>query len=342
MLFLIFLSAFIVVWVSVAFGLSAPGHAGPVSSHFNGRKFINPSDIQASGLRALVKWMLTRKRGKWVAHRDVVMGPKPVGTSRRLRITFINHSTFLIQVDDFNILTDPIWSERASPFSWAGPRRMRPPGIRFEDLPRIDAVLLSHNHYDHLDIASVIRLKNAFDPRFIVPLGVAAYLKKKGIQNVHENDWWTENDFLGDMRLQCVPAVHFSGRGGFDRDRTLWCGYVIKSARQHIYFAGDTGYHEAVFNDIGNACHVDVAIIPIGAYMPRWFMSPIHCSPDQAVQIHIDVKARKSIASHFGTFPLADEAQHEPVQDLHAALAENNLTPSSFLALKEGVPIDLE
>jgi L-ascorbate metabolism protein UlaG (beta-lactamase superfamily) len=220
---------------------------------------------------------------------------------------------------------------------------MREPGIVFEDLPRIDVVLLSHNHYDHLDIYTVKKLNRMFQSKFIVPLGVGAFLKRSGIHTFYELDWWQEFSIDNAIAAQSVPAQHFSGRGLHDRDATLWCGYVLKRSNGNIYFAGDTGYNDRTFKEIGERCApVKAALIPIGAYKPKWFMSPIHCSPDEAVQIHEDTQSALSIASHFGTFPLADDGKDEAVQDLALALSRSEKTPKPFIALQEGKAIDVE
>jgi L-ascorbate metabolism protein UlaG (beta-lactamase superfamily) len=253
-----------------------------------------------------------------------------------IRITFVNHSTFLIRHKGINIITDPIWSERTSPFQWAGPKRMRPPGIRFEDLPKIDYVLISHNHYDHLDINTMLRVWKEHEPMVICPLGVGAFLNNHGISNTIDLDWW-QTIQKADFRFHCVPAQHFSGRGMFDRDATLWAGYVIESGQRKIYFAGDTGYDQEMFSEIGKRFDtIDISLIPIGAYKPQWFMSPIHVSPEEAVFIHRDVNSQKSLAMHFGTFPLADDGQKEPQNDLETALKKHQLNPETFVVPREG------
>lgn len=332
----IFLTIQIVGWV-----LSAPGYQGPASDHFDGKKFVNPGNAKAHGLGALLKWMRSRQPGRWIPLRHAAPGKKPEETIfDGARITFINHTTFLIQTGGMNILTDPVYSERVSPFSFAGPKRMRPTGIRFEDLPKIDLVLLSHNHYDHLDAVTVRRLKQTFNPLFIVPLGVAQFLRKMDITRVEELDWWQEFS-IASFHISSVPAQHFSGRGFFDRDKTLWCGYVVKSKMLSVCFVGDTGYNNHTFKEISDRVgDIDLAIIPIGAYKPIWFMSPVHCSPAEAVKIHLDLKARRSIASHFGTFPLGDEGQSEPIHDLQIAKEKCNVSPEEFITLKEGASID--
>lgn len=322
----------------VDFQISAPGYSGPSINHFEGKKFINPDKIKGRGLFDMLKLALTSRRGKWqqIYRTNVnfpsastfINPPKP-------SITFVNHATFLIQVDGLNILTDPIWSKRASPYSWVGPKRMRPPGIRFDDLPAIDVVLISHNHYDHLDLATVKRLKDEHDPLFITPLGVGQFLNKHGVTNTADLNWNDEYKIGNRVDVNCVPAQHFSGRGVFDRDQTLWCGYVIESPLTTIYFAGDTAYG-SFFKEIGERFNIDVSLIPIGAYKPPWFMQPIHTNPDEAIQIHKDVQSTQSIGTHFGTFPLAAESMKEPVEDLATARNKYRVLTADFFVLQEG------
>jgi L-ascorbate metabolism protein UlaG (beta-lactamase superfamily) len=216
---------------------------------------------------------------------------------------------------------------------------MRPPGILLEDLPAIDVLILSHNHWDHLDIAAVKKIHALHHPKIITPLGVKAFLDREGVTGAKDVDWWQEEEINTLLKIQSVPAQHFSGRGTFDRDATLWCGYMIRRRGGNIYFAGDTGYNDQTFKEIGERCApIQVALLPIGAYKPRWFMSPIHCSPEEAVKIHREVRSKNSIATHFGTFPLADDGQREPVVELNKALQESGIDPETFLVLKEGVP----
>jgi len=321
--------------------LSAPTYNGPVSDHFNGKTFTNPTGVKAKGLPDVLKWMRERTPGKWIAKKDLKPGTRPLPRyDGGVRITFVNHSTFLIQVDGVNIITDPVWSERVSPFTFAGPKRMRPPGIAFDDLPRIDLVLLSHNHYDHLDVATLKRIHDKYNPQFIVPLGVSAYLRSKKIDLVRELDWWQKTSFGAAFTIECVPAQHFSGRGTFDRDKTLWCGYAIHGNHGNVYFAGDTGYNPETFREIGVRTKPTLAIIPIGAFKPEWFMSPIHCSPNEAVQILLDLGSPQSIASHFGTFPLADDSCDDPIDGLRNALKLNKVPEDKFIVLQEGVAKD--
>jgi len=208
-----------------------------------------------------------------------------------------------------------------------------------EDLPGIDILLLSHNHWDHLDIAAVKKIHAIHHPRMITPLGVKAFLDQQGVAGADDLDWWQEVNINASLKVQSVPAQHFSGRGMFDRDATLWCGYVILRPGGNIYFVGDTGYNGHTFKEIGERCApIQVALIPIGAYKPKWFMAPIHCSPEESVKIHREVKSKNSVATHFGTFPLADDGQAEPITDLKKALSDSGI--DTFLILQEGVPRD--
>jgi L-ascorbate metabolism protein UlaG (beta-lactamase superfamily) len=311
--------------------------APPFSRHFDGKRFFNPEAPQARGLLDVLRWKLTsRPEGSARFVSDVVTSQPPscVG-GNQLRVTLINHSTLLIQQSGGNILTDPIWSERASPFSSIGPRRRREPGVRFEDLPRIDIVLLSHNHYDHLDLATLRRLADRGQSQFIVPAGVARWLKSRSIGPAHEMDWGNSLP-SGSTTVHSVPALHFSARGLFDRNRTLWCGYVIETADRVIYFAGDTGFGKHFAQIRERFGEPRLALLPIGAYEPRWFMSPIHMAPDDAIRAHEILGAKTSIAIHHGTFQLGDEGIDTPKQLLRAHGAGD-----SFLVLHNGQSVTL-
>jgi L-ascorbate metabolism protein UlaG (beta-lactamase superfamily) len=320
---------------------SAPAYRGPMSDHFDGKKFNNPGGVQPLGFSSLIKWMREREKGEWKELTDVPFGPPPapIVDGDSIDVTFINHSTFLIQTQSLNILTDPIYSEYASPVSFAGPRRMRPPGIRFEDLPAIDIILLTHNHYDHLDIGTLKKLSEKYNPRIFCPLGVSLFLKKERISNVTEMDWWDETGIDQGLTMVCTPAQHFSGRGMFDRDKTLWCGFAIKTGKGSIYYSGDTGYGD-FFKEIARRISpVRLSFLPIGAFKPKWFMSSIHTSPTDAVRIHQILKSPRSIGMHFGTFPLADDGMNEPGETLKQVLKSVGIPAGEFLVPEEGVKI---
>ena len=246
---------------------------------------------------------------------------RPRASEDRVVITWVGHASFLLQIGGLNVLTDPVWSERASPVAFAGPRRWVPPGIALDALPPIDVVLISHNHYDHLDDATVRRLAaNEPGARWMVPLGLAPFLRARGAQQVLELDWWQEKGVDG-VVIGCTPAQHFSARGFGDRNRTLWCGWALASVARRVYFAGDTGYHPSFGAIADRFGPFQAALLPIGAYEPRWFMRPVHLNPEEAVQAFRDLVAARRPATgrpavmvpmHWGTFKLTDEPMDEP------------------------------
>ncbi len=320
-----------------ACALSTPGYDGPKSDHFDGERFFNQPPIERMGFGDFLAWQLDKEPGPWRDWVDAEPGPKPperVGRGE-LRVTFVNHATTLVQVDGLNILTDPIWSERASPVSFAGPRRVRPPGLRFEDLPPIDVVLLSHNHYDHMDVPTLQALARAHRPRLFAGLGNSSFLACEDL-TATDLDWWQSVALTDEVTLTSVPTRHFSNRGLTDQDENLWTGYVISGPAGRVYFAGDTGYgphFRAVRERLGPP---RLAILPIGAYEPRWFMREVHVAPDEAVQAHLDLGAGTSLGMHFGTFRLADDGELEPPEELAAALRARGIPGQRFWVLGFG------
>ena len=250
-------------------------------------------------------------------------------------VTFINHATLLVQFGGINILTDPVFSQRVSPLKWLGPKRVREPGVAMGDLPKIDVVSVSHNHYDHLDLPSLKALAKFFDPVFVVPVGNAALLHANGIQKVIELDWW-QSTTIKNCTIHCVPAQHWSGRSLRDRYKSLWGGFVYQYNHQKVYFAGDTGYNKhfkEIFEKFGL---MDMSLLPIGAYEPRWFMKEQHINPEEAVKAHLDLHSRLSIGMHFGTFRLANEGHEHPLRDLKISLEQHQIESSAFITLEHG------
>lgn len=244
--------------------------------------------------------------------------------SGKLSVTWIGHATTLIQIDGKNILTDPIWSERCSPVSFAGPKRFTNPGLSIENLPSIDMVIISHNHYDHLDLPTLKTLEKKFKPVFFIGLKNKEFLKKEGLTNIVDMDWWDSHE-IKDLKITFTPTQHFSGRGVSDRNGSLWGSYILQGKKETIYFAGDTGYFKG-FKKIGEKFpNIDVAILPIGAYEPRWFMQPIHVSPEESVQAFIDLNAKFMVPMHYLTFVLTDEALDEPLKLTKKNLEEKGL-----------------
>lgn len=252
-------------------------------------------------------------------------------------ITWLGHSSFLLQIGGINIITDPHLSPRASPLTLLGPKRWMPAAIEVGALPHIDIALISHNHYDHLDAATVTRLARqpGGAPRYMVPLGLGAWFKRRGLHSVTELDWWQIFSCLG-LTLTFTPVQHWSARSAWDRDRSLWGGWRLDHRDFSFFFAGDTGYSPDFKEIHARLGPVDLAALPIGAYAPRWFMQVMHVDPDEAVKIHLDLHARQSVAMHWGTFVLTDEALDEPPQRLARALAGANLSAQDFWVMRHG------
>jgi L-ascorbate metabolism protein UlaG (beta-lactamase superfamily) len=303
----------------------------PLSDHCNGRHFFNPGTAPAArGLAQVLRWRLQGERAAWPPLvSDPASAPPPDGVEpNSVAITFINQASFLIRLPGALVLTDPIFSERCSPVSWAGPKRVRPPGIALADLPRPDVVLLSHNHYDHMDLATLRVLQSRHKPRFVTMLGNARILARLGIVAT-ELDWW-QDVTVGALRITATPARHFSARTPFDRNRSLWGGFTVSVGAGMVLFAGDSGagpHWSEIRTRLGEP---DVALLPIGAYEPRWFMAAVHMDPAEAVEAHLALGARRSVGMHFGTFQLTDEAIDAPLLALDIARRMAALEEDTF------------
>lgn len=304
----------------------------------NRKKFKNQEPLSNHGFRDFLTWIQTREKGNWEGYTEIHRGPAPppVVDNGLSRITFINHATFLIQMNGVNILTDPIWSRRASPVNFAGPKRVHPPGIAFEDLPKIDFVVVSHNHYDHLDIATLKRLYEQHNPKIFVTLGNQRLLEKAGIKTAEEFDWWQETCLRTGLKLTCVPARHFSARGIFDHKKTLWAGFVFETEAGAIYFAGDTGFGIHFRQISERFSDIRAALLPISPTLPRWFVSAVHLSAEDALKAGQILNAETIIPMHYGTFPLGDDGQHEPLEMLRQAISSLKMDGSMVRALRIG------
>jgi L-ascorbate metabolism protein UlaG (beta-lactamase superfamily) len=314
-----------------------PGYAGPKSDHFDGFRFFNPESKGNNSFKDFLRWQRTRQRKlwpQWVENRAQPSLPDSLGTGQ-VALTFINHITFLLQFRGLNVLTDPVYAQRVSPFRNTGPKRVRAPGIAFDALPPIDIVLITHNHYDHLDIETLLRLDQMHSPRFVTSLGNRAFLEEFGMDNVNELDWWQDVEVAG-AKITLTPAQHWSSRRPRNRNRTLWGGFIIQASERQVYFAGDTGYGKHFSEVHERFGQVDLGLLPIGAYEPRWFMQNQHMNPDDAVRAHIDLDAKTSVGTHFGCFQLTDEGIDDPPLDLAAARERHGVSPDVFQVLETG------
>ena len=311
-------------------------------ANFYKGKYRNMERTAAHGLGDFLRWQLDSSAGFPPGKRFPLKHPDAHQLSSppaAPQLTWIGHSSFLFQLDGLNVLTDPVFSERASPLPFAGPKRYTPAAMQVADLPPVDLVLISHNHYDHLDDASVRQLHQRFGSRcrFAVPSGLAGWFRRRGIDQLVELGWWQHTKLSEELEVFFVPAQHFSGRTAWDRNASLWGGWILRIGDYHFYFAGDTGYGESLFRTIGEVfAPIDLALLPIGAYDPRWFMSPVHVAPEEAVQIHLDVGAKRSVAMHWGTFVLTDEPMDEPPRRLRQVLQEKGLPEAAFQVMQHG------
>lgn len=346
--------------------------AFPPSDHFDGTVFFNPAemapDIPRSGPdeiprrdAAIDEPALARERPPGQRRRSMALAmiryrfreerrpwpklppdPAPAGDpwedvpEGHVSLTFIGHSSFLVRLPNLTFMTDPVFSARCSPVSWAGPKRARPPGRRFAHLPKIDLLLISHNHYDHMDLPSLRMIQRRDDPLVATPLGNARHLAKAGLHRVMEGDWWEELRIAEDVAVTVTPARHFSARTLWDRGRSLWGGLMLQVQGKRLLFAGDSG-HGRHWAEIGARLGPpDLALLPIGAYEPRAMMASVHVNPEESVAAHQALGARQSVGMHFGTFQLTDEAVDAPPRDLAAARAAAGVPEDAFVTLGFG------
>lgn len=316
-------------------------YQGPKSDHFDGKRFFNPWNPKLPKSSELLRWKLMARAKPWPKRIKKVQSdtPPPLVKGNHLRCCFVGHSTMLIQTQGLNILTDPIWSGRASPLKWLGPKRFYAPGIAFEQLPKIDLILISHNHYDHLDIKTISRIWTRDRCRIIAPLGNDAIIRSKhNAIKVETLDWHESIPFNKNITVHLEPAQHWSARGVLDKNKALWGAFVIETKGGNIYFSGDSGYGDGHLfqNTLKRFGEFRFAMLPIGAYEPAWFMNYAHMSPLEAVKAHKDLGEPYTAAIHFQTFRLGDEKQGDPKEFLFKTLKKFRLDKNKFRALNIG------
>ena len=325
------------VWIS-----RVKGYDGPISDHFDGERFFDRDGMPPKSLAEVLRWQLgERQRAVWPEwvvneHAD---RPPPRVEGNRARLSYVGHASWLIQTAGLNILVDPVWSMRVSPVSFAGPKRHNAPGIAFDALPRIDVVLVSHGHYDHLDLPTLSRLAAAFSPRVVTPLGNDIVMRGADDAIRAEGFDWKDRVALGDgVAVTLVPTRHWSARGLFDRNKTLWASFVLETPAGKLYIVCDSGYGDGTHFRRVAETHgpLRLAILPIGAYEPRWFMRDQHMNPEDAVKALADCGAAQALGHHYGTFQLTDEAIDAPLIALGEALDQARVPREKFAALKPG------
>lgn len=319
-------------------------YTGPVSDHFDGQRFFNPGTREPPRLdpRRLFNRWLNTERPAWPERVPVQPSVPPrTVAGDEMRVTWIGHSTVLVQVAGLNILTDPIWSERASPFSFAGPRRLRAPGVRFEDLPHIDLVLVSHNHYDHLDLPTLKRLWERDRPLIVTSLGNDTILRSEGIESV-ARDWGGRVSVRGGSEVVVLRNHHWGSRWGSDRNRALWSAFSVRTPQGNVFFGGDTGWGDGAWvTEAARAGPYRLAIIPIGAYLPRDIMQNSHVGPDEALRIFRTLNPVMALAVHWGTFQLAFETIDGPPRVLQELERREGVPPGRFIATEAGRPFSV-
>lgn len=316
-------------------------YSGPASDHFDGTVFFNPGGRQPKNASNLFDLYFRENWARWPATVETPAPDRPPPrVDQGVRLTFVGHASWLIQAEGLNLLVDPIWSERASPYSFAGPKRSNPPGVDFQHLPRIDAVLVTHNHYDHLDVATLAQLWTRDRPRIVAPLGNDAIMRPQLPGLAATTLDWRQNTMLSPrVRVHAETTQHWSARGLRDRRHALWASFVIETPRVRIYAVGDSGFGDGrTFREVaGRHPKIDLALLPIGAYEPRWFMADQHMNPAEAVQAFEISGATMALGHHWGTFQLTTEPHDAPERHLKEALQQRSIPAERFRAMRPGM-----
>jgi L-ascorbate metabolism protein UlaG (beta-lactamase superfamily) len=315
----------------------------PITDHCDGERFFNPHGLPPRSFSDLPKWWWQRARGAGASWPNSVP-PTPARLpatvpAGHVAATLLGHATWLLQFPGLTVLTDPVFATHAGPFGLLGPKRVQPAALRLGELPRIDVVLLSHNHYDHLDLSALRWLTRHRQPAIIAPLGLKAWLEERGVAGVAQLDWWESRFPQAGVEVTCTPAQHWSSRAPWDRCRTLWGGFMLRTAAGAVYFGGDSGWGPHFAEIPARLGRPGLALLPIGAYEPRWFMEPVHMNPAEAVRAHQALGATRSLGMHHQTWNLTDEGYDAPAQDLVAARAAAGLVESAFVAPTTGETI---
>jgi L-ascorbate metabolism protein UlaG (beta-lactamase superfamily) len=313
----------------------------PLSDHCDGRIFFNPGHPAEHGLGDLLKWKFTGRPIPWPKQVALPPGVPAARGPDQIAVTWLGHSTFLLATPAGNFLTDPVLRDRIGPVRWAGPRRVVPAALTAAQLPRIDTILLSHDHFDHCDLPTLRRLRRDWAPTVVSPLGYASFLGHGGAAAaVTEMDWWQSRDLGEGVTVTLLPARHWCRRRPGATNVRLWGGFMLTVAGRRLCFVGDSGYDETLFKEIGRRTGApDLALVPIGAYEPRWFMRGAHANPAEAVRIHLDLGAKRSVAMHWGTFRLTDEGREQPPIDLAQARRDAGLASADFIVLDPGASV---
>lgn len=347
--FFVYLFGFLLLFAGVVlfldFIIRSRGYSGPKSDHFDGIEFFTPGHyvhdrtFEHGHGKLFWKWVLRKPKNHWKYQKSKFRTvPERIVISDRISVTFIGHSTVLLQTMGLNIITDPVFSKRIGPdlLPFAKFRRYKDPGVKISDLPKIDLILLSHNHYDHMDLKSLRYISVRDNPKILTSLGNSEYLRSHRVKGATDMDWWDKEVINPDITVCAVPAQHFAARAITDRNNTLWCGFVIETPMGNIYFAGDSGYSKLFSHIAEKYNNFILGLVPIGSYKPEWFMSPMHMTPYEAIKVHEELRIKTSIAIHFGTFKLADDGQDEAKDIIKKVVAESTMKKLDFRVLETG------